>query len=245
MAEASSARFAEVSERMHSECVRVLSNIVICLDLMPMDQWSSQQCRFVASPQRQGFSASERVRGWWDTPSARRNARRSQSKRMPVARTIAGLMNNGRDALSKSATATIAAIEQGIPLAVEAREIIAAFHTMIRKKAHVDLDPWLGNEPRKSRRVFANGVARDEVAINAANTTSRFNEQTEGQITKINLVQRRAKLELPKARLIGAPCPRCTKCVRAKFANDDAIAVSARDTKALLSSSRRSFGAAS
>jgi hypothetical protein len=49
-------------------------------------------------------------------------------------------MTNGRDALSKSETLTIAAIEKGVPLLVEAREIIIAFHAMIRKKTHVDLD---------------------------------------------------------------------------------------------------------
>jgi hypothetical protein len=52
-------------------------------------------------------------------------------------------MTNGRDTLSKSETVTIAAIEQGVPLLVEAREVIDAFHTMIRKKVHADLDPWL------------------------------------------------------------------------------------------------------
>ncbi|MGY3108147.1 hypothetical protein ACVWW5_007218 [Bradyrhizobium sp. LM3.4] len=62
-------------------------------------------------------------------------------QRVPSARTIARLMTNGRDTLSKSETVIIAAIEQGVPLLVEAREVITAFHTMIRKKAHVDLDP--------------------------------------------------------------------------------------------------------
>lgn len=44
---------------------------------------------------------------------------------------------------SKSETATIAAIEQSVPLLVEACEIIAVFHVMIRTKAHADLDQWL------------------------------------------------------------------------------------------------------
>jgi hypothetical protein len=38
---------------------------------------------------------------------------------------------------------TVAAIEGGVPLLVEAREAIAAFQTMIRKKSIADLDPWL------------------------------------------------------------------------------------------------------
>ncbi|MGY4412402.1 transposase [Bradyrhizobium sp. LB7.1] len=117
-------------------------------------------------------------------------------------------MTNGRDALSKSETVTIAAIEQGVPLLVEAREIIAAFHTMIRKKAHVDLDPWLERACASLVGSFANGVTRDKAAINAAIKTSWSNGQTEGQITKLKLVKRqmygRAKLDLLQARLIGA-----------------------------------------
>ncbi|WMT72083.1 hypothetical protein [Bradyrhizobium sp. Ash2021] len=40
---------------------------------------------------------------------------------MPSAKTIARLMANGRYTLSKSETVTIVAIEQGVPLLVEAR----------------------------------------------------------------------------------------------------------------------------
>lgn len=64
-------------------------------------------------------------------------------QRVPSARTIARLMTTGRDNLSMSETVTIAAIEHGVPPLVEARDVIAAFHAMIRKKSHVDLDPWL------------------------------------------------------------------------------------------------------
>jgi transposase len=118
------------------------------------------------------------------------------------------LMTNGCDALSKSETATIAAIEQGVPLLLEAREVITAFHTMIRKKAHADLDPWLERACASLVASFANGVTKDKAAINAAITTSWSNGQTEGQITKLKLVKRqmygRAKLDLLQARLIGA-----------------------------------------
>jgi transposase len=117
-------------------------------------------------------------------------------------------MTNGRDTLSKSDTITIAAIEQGVPLLVEAREVIAAFHTMIRKKAHADLDPWLERACASLVVSFANGVTKDKAAISAAITTSWSNGQTEGQITKLKLVKRqmygRAKLDLLQARLIAA-----------------------------------------
>jgi hypothetical protein len=43
-------------------------------------------------------------------------------------------MTTGRDTLSISETVTIAAIEDGVPLLVEARAVVAAFHAMIRQK---------------------------------------------------------------------------------------------------------------
>jgi hypothetical protein len=52
--------------------------------------------------------------------------------RIPSARTIARLMTVGRDTLSKAETVTVAALEAGVPSLVEAREIIAEFHLMIR-----------------------------------------------------------------------------------------------------------------
>lgn len=77
---------------------------------------------------------------------------------------------------------------------------------MIRKKAHVDLDPWLVRACASLVASFANGVIKDKAAVNAA-MTSWSNGQTEGQITKLKLVKRqmygRAKLDLLQARLIG------------------------------------------
>ena len=55
-------------------------------------------------------------------------------RRAPSARTIARLMTIGRDSLSKPETVTVAVIEGGVPSLVEAREIVAGFQAMIRKK---------------------------------------------------------------------------------------------------------------
>jgi hypothetical protein len=46
---------------------------------------------------------------------------------VPSARTIARLMTIALDHLTKAQTVTIAAIEQGVPALIEAREIIAVF----------------------------------------------------------------------------------------------------------------------
>ena len=52
-------------------------------------------------------------------------------------------MTVGRDRLSRAETVTVATIESGVPPLVEAREIIGAFHAMIRQKSLTDLPTWL------------------------------------------------------------------------------------------------------
>lgn len=110
--------------------------------------------------------------------------------RAPSAKTIARLMTIGRDDLSKSETVTVAAIEGGVPLLVEAREAIAAVEAMIRKKSLDDLDPWLERARTGLVASFANGVVKDRAAVSAAITSPWSNGQTEGQITKLKLVKR-------------------------------------------------------
>jgi transposase len=120
---------------------------------------------------RQGFRGCLRVVSEWATP--RRQAEKADSgnlSRAPSARTIARLMTIGRDALSKAETITVAAIEQGVPLLVEAREIIAAFQAMVRKKSLADLESWLGRARSSLVASFANGVIKDQAAVSAAIT---------------------------------------------------------------------------
>ncbi|MGY4340320.1 transposase [Bradyrhizobium sp. LM2.9] len=175
-------------------------------------QWAAGHCNGAdlwRCLKAQGFRGSVRVVAEWATRRRRAEMPDAQSlQRVPSARTIARLMTHGRDTLSRSETVTIAAIEQGVPLLVEAREIIAAFHAMIRKKAHGELEPWLERARASLVMSFANGVIKDKAAVSAAITTSWSNGQTEGQITKLKLVKRqmygRAKLDLLQARLIGA-----------------------------------------
>jgi hypothetical protein len=103
-------------------------------------------------------------------------------------------------ALSKAETLTVAAIEGGVPALVEAREVIAAFHAMIRRKGGTDLAGWVDRARKSLVASFANGVAKDEAAVQAAIISPWSNGQTEGQITKLKLVKRqmyrRAKIDL-------------------------------------------------
>ncbi|QPC95954.1 ISL3 family transposase [Mesorhizobium sp. INR15] len=175
-------------------------------------QWSAGQRNGAELWRRlavQGFRGSLRVVTEWTT--RRRKAEKVDGaalSRAPSARTVARLMTIGRDNLSKSETVIVAAIEGGVPQLVDAREIIAAFQAMIRKKSLVDLEPWLEQARSGLVAPFANGVVKDRAAVSAAITSPWSNGQTEGQITKLKLVKRqmygRGKLDLLQARVIGA-----------------------------------------
>jgi transposase len=131
-----------------------------------------------------------------------------QLQKVPSARTIARLMTTARDHLSKADTVTVAAIELGVPMLVEARSLIDSFHSMIRNKVADDLEPWIVDASKSLVASFANGILRDRAAVRAAITEPWSNGQTEGQITKLKLVKRqmygRGKLDLLQARLMAA-----------------------------------------
>jgi transposase len=156
-----------------------------------------------------GFRGSLRVISEWATRRRRAEKADAQNlRRIPSARTIARLMTIGRDLLTKAETVTVAAIEAGLPTLVEAREIIAEFHLMIRRKVEAGFTPWIERARASLIGSFASGFARDEAAVRAAITLSWSNGQTEGQITRLKLVRRqmygRGKIDLLQARLIGA-----------------------------------------
>ena len=157
-----------------------------------------------------GFHGSLRVVCEWAT--RRRRAEKTDAAslaRVPSARTIARLMSIGRYNLSKAETVTIAAIEDGLPQLIKAREIIADFHQMIRTKAVAEIARWIDRAADSLVASFCDGVRKDEAAVSAAITSPWSNGQTEGQITKLKLVKRqmygRGKIDLLQARLIGAP----------------------------------------
>ena len=158
------------------------------------DQWRAgvrNGCELWRQLKSQGFRGCLRVVSEW--AGRRRRAEKADAdslRRVPSARTIARLMTTGRDALSKSETVTIAAIECAISPLVEARTIINAFHAMIRKRAGNELDPWIERARASLVVSFANGVAKDKGAVGAAIASLWSNGQTEGQITKLKLVKR-------------------------------------------------------
>src|ERR1700689_1480944 len=92
------------------------------------------------SLKQRGFRGCLRVVSEW-SGRRRRSERMDASAlgRAPSARTVARLMTAGRDQLSKAETVTVAAIESGVETLVQAREAVAAFQTMIRRKALAEL----------------------------------------------------------------------------------------------------------
>jgi transposase len=128
---------------------------------------------------QKGFRGSARVVAKWAT--RRRRAEQANAETLqclPSARTIARLMSNGRDALSKAETVIIAAIENGVPHLVQAREIIDGFHKMLRQKVTSALTPWIERARDSLVASFANGVAKDELAVRAA-ISSPWSEWTD------------------------------------------------------------------
>jgi len=158
--------------------------------------------------QEQGFRGSLRVVTEWATRRRQADKTANALTRAPAARTIARLLTIGRDRLSKPETITVAAVEGGVPLLIEAREIIAAFQAMIRRRALETFDPWVEQARSSLVASFANGILKDKAAVIAAITSPWSNGQTEGQITKLKLVKRqmygRGKIDLLQARVIGS-----------------------------------------
>jgi transposase len=175
-------------------------------------QWDSGQRNSAAlwrTMRARGFRGSLRVVSEWAT--RRRRADKPDTgtlARIPSARTIARLMTNGRDKLSKAETVLIAAIESGVPQLTKAREIIADFHQMIRTKAVAGMTSWMERASDSLVASFCSGVRKDQAAVRAAITSPWSNGQTEGRITKLKLVKRqmygRGKIDLLQARLMGA-----------------------------------------
>jgi hypothetical protein len=81
-------------------------------------------------------------------------------------------MTIGPDRLSKAETMTVAAIEAGAAMLVEARDLTADFQAMVRERSADDLDLWLERAKPSLIASFASGVVKDEAAVRAAMTLS-------------------------------------------------------------------------
>lgn len=174
------------------------------------EQWSAGRRNGAAlwrELRRLGFHGSLRVVAEWATRRRRSEKVEGALGHTPAARTIARLMTIGRDTRTGAETVTVAAVESGVPLLVQAREIIVALQTMIRTKCAATFDSWLEHARTSLMASFAGGIQKDKAAVTAAIVSPWSNGQTEGQITKLKLVKRqmygRGKLDLLEARVVG------------------------------------------
>jgi transposase len=83
------------------------------------------------------------------------------------------------------------------------------FHALIQHRKPADLESWIAEAASSLLAPFVSGIVSDQAAVQAALKEPWSNGQTEGQNTKLKLVKRqmygRAKLDLLRARLLGAP----------------------------------------
>lgn len=118
------------------------------------------------------------------------------------------MMTSARDHLSKEEALTVATIEAAVPRLAAACALIDRFQAMVRRGDVAALRPWLEKAAVSLLASFANGLRGDEEAVAAALAKPWSNGQTESHITKLKLVKHqmygRAKLDLLKARLLGA-----------------------------------------
>jgi transposase len=103
----------------------------------------------------------------------------------------------------------VAAIRRALPELVTARDLMDRFHALVQRRKPADLETWIAEAAPSLLASFASGVASDQAAVRAALEEPWSNGQTEGQNTRLKLVKRqmygRAKLDLLRARLLGAP----------------------------------------
>ena len=116
-------------------------------------------------------------------------------------------MTMAHDSLSHTQTVMVAIIETAVPTLVQARDLVARFQTLIRRKQEAALDDWLTMAAVSLLASFARGLARDHLAVRNA-ISSASNAQAEGQINKLKVFKRqmygRGKLDLLQARVIAA-----------------------------------------
>ena len=99
-----------------------------------------------------------------------------------------------------------AAVGAGVPTLATARDLLERFHRMFRVRNTDALARWVTDANASLLASFGKGIVADLAAVKAALTEPWSNGQTEGQITKLNLVKRlmyvRARLDLLRARLL-------------------------------------------
>jgi transposase len=109
-----------------------------------------------------GFEYSLRVVTEW-TSRRRRDAAAPAARKLPSARTIARLMTI--EQMTPDQEALVLKIEQAVPDLAAARDLLAAFHTMIRERVKDALDDWVERACASLLSSFAVGLTVDRAAV--------------------------------------------------------------------------------
>jgi transposase len=101
------------------------------------------------------------------------------------------MMTVERDIPSKIVARTMAIIACAVPALVVARDLMDRFHRMIHHRMSTDLEPWITDATPGLLGPFAKGIVQDRAGVHSALTQPWLNGPTEGQNTKLKLVNDR------------------------------------------------------
>jgi transposase len=115
-------------------------------------------------------------------------------------------MTLARDKLTRTEAIIVATVEREVPAVIEAREVVDAFHRLLRSGDAAGLDLRIKTALESPVASFAKGIIADRAAVAAAVELPWSNGQTEGHICRPKTLKRqmggRANLDLLRARLM-------------------------------------------
>ena len=143
--------------------------------------------------------------------SPRVNAAKPKPIRPPSPRQLSFDWVRRPEKRTVEAQARLDKIRAASPDLTNALDIADGFTALIRKQSSGTLEEWLsraGASPRPEVRNFAEGIRRDESAVNAAITLPWSNGPVEGHVDRLKTIKRqmygRAGFALLKARVMNA-----------------------------------------
>jgi len=126
----------------------------------------------------------------------------------PPSRRVARLLTADPQALDAAERGYLDRLLAASPPLALARDLVLRFAAMVRERKAGVLERWLMEADGSELSSFATGLRRDEAAVRAALELPWSNGQTEGQITRLELIRRqmygRAKHDLLRARVLHA-----------------------------------------
>lgn len=141
----------------------------------------------------------------------RANAAKPRPERPPSPRRLSFDWVRRPERRSVDARDRLDRLRSASPELTAALDLADEFKSLIRKQSRGTLQDWLTRaeaSPCAEVRHFAEGIRRDESAVNAAITMTWSNGPVEGHVNRLKMIKRqmfgRAGFELLKARVLNA-----------------------------------------